>query len=55
MKRKGRVEQKKEVVKEVKSSIKFTAPVIKKDAEVKPRRDEDSGPVDADQDRYRCP
>lgn len=29
-------EQKKEVVKEVKSSIKFTAPVIKKDKEVKP-------------------
>ena len=29
-------EKKQEVVKEVKSSIKFTAPVIKKDAEVKP-------------------
>lgn len=34
--RKVEVEQKKEVVKEVKSSIKFTAPVIKKDNEVKP-------------------
>ena len=37
--RKVEVEQKKEVVKEVKSSIKFTAPVIKKDNEVKPEEE----------------
>ncbi len=37
--RKIQVEEKKEVVKEVKSSIKFTAPVIKKDAEVKPEEE----------------
>ncbi len=37
--RKIQVEEKKEVVKEVKSSIKFTAPVIKKDADVKPEEE----------------
>ena len=37
--RKLQVEEKKEVVKEVKSSIKFTAPVIKKDADVKPEEE----------------
>ena len=40
VKRKEIVEpEKKEVVKEVKSSIKFTAPVIKKDNEVKPEEE----------------
>ena len=44
VKRKEIVEpEKKEVVKEVKSSIKFTAPVIKKDNEVKP---EEEGALD---------
>ena len=38
-KNENQVEEKKEVVKEVKSSIKFTAPVIKKDAEVKPEEE----------------
>ena len=37
--RKVQVEEKKDVVKEVKSSIKFTAPVIKKDADVKPEEE----------------
>ena len=37
--RKVQVEEKKEVVKEVKSSIKFTAPVIKKDNLVKPEEE----------------
>ena len=37
--RKVQVEEKREVVKEVKSSIKFTAPVIKKDADVKPEEE----------------
>lgn len=39
VKRKIEVEAKKEEVKEVKSSIKFTAPVIKKDNEVKPEEE----------------
>lgn len=39
VKRKVEVEPKKEEVKEVKSSIKFTAPVIKKDNEVKPEEE----------------
>ena len=39
VKRKIEVEPKKEEVKEVKSSIKFTAPVIKKDNEVKPEEE----------------
>lgn len=39
VKRKVEVEKPKEVVKEVKSSIKFTAPVIKKDNEVKPEEE----------------
>ena len=37
--RKVQVEEKKEVAKEVKSSIRFTAPVIKKDADVKPEEE----------------
>lgn len=39
VKRNVEVEKKKEVVAEVKSSIKFTAPVIKKDNEVKPEEE----------------
>lgn len=50
-----KVEQKQEVVEKVKSSVKFVAPVIKKDEEVNSRGIEVTGRIVPEQDCHRCP